>query len=75
NAKVVNLASNLAAVIVFAARGSIAWAIALPMGVATIAGASVGARLALRRGDRFVRAVILVVVSAAVVKVAFDLRR
>jgi len=75
NAKVVNLASNLAAVIVFAARGSIAWAIALPMGAATILGASVGARLALRRGDRFVRAVILVVVSAAVIKVAFDLRR
>ena len=45
------------------------------MAAANIAGASVGARLVLRRGDRFVRTVILLVVSAAVIKVTFDLRR
>jgi hypothetical protein len=75
NAKVVNLASNLAAVMVFGWRGTVQWSIALPMAAANIIGATVGTRLVLRRGDRFVRAVILVVVSAAVVKVSWDLRR
>jgi hypothetical protein len=75
NAKVVNLASNVAAIVVFSFRGAVQWRIALPMAVANIAGATVGTRLVLQKGDRFVRAVILIVVSAAVLKVSLDLRR
>ncbi len=74
NAKVVNLASNLAALILFAARGTILWRIALPMAAANALGAFLGARLAVRRGDRFVRVVVLVVVAALVVKIAIGLR-
>jgi hypothetical protein len=73
NAKVVNLASNLAAFVLFARRGSILWAIALPMAAANAIGAAVGARLALRRGDRLVRWVVLVVVLGVVVKLGRDL--
>jgi uncharacterized membrane protein YfcA len=75
NAKVVNLASNLAAFLLFAWRGTILWRIALPMAAANAIGASVGAHLALRRGDRLVRWVVLVVVSAVVVKLAVDFAR
>ena len=75
NAKVVNLASNLAAILLFASRGAVLWKIALPMAAANAAGAFVGARLAVKRGDRFVRVVVLVVVSALVVKIALDLVR
>jgi hypothetical protein len=75
NAKVVNLASNLAAVVVFTARGTVLWRVALPMAVANGVGAAVGARLALKRGDRFVRWVVLVVVAAAMVKLAVDFAR
>ena len=75
NAKVVNLASNLAAVGVFAWRGTVIWSIAVPMAVANAVGASLGARLALSRGDRFVRWVVLVVVAAAMVKLAVDFAR
>jgi len=75
NAKVVNLASNLAAFILFARRGTIVWPIALPMAGANALGAIVGARLALRRGDRLVRWVVLVVVVAVVVKLSLDLAR
>ena len=75
NAKVVNLASNLAAVLLFASRGAVLWKIALPMAVANATGAFVGARLAVKRGDRFVRVVVLMVVSALVVKIALDLVR
>ena len=75
NAKVVNLASNLAAFLLFARRGTILWTIALPMAAANAIGAAVGARLALRRGDRLVRWVVLVVVLAVVVKLSRDLAR
>jgi hypothetical protein len=75
NAKVVNLASNLAAVVVFAWRGTVLWQVAVPMAVANGLGAAVGARLALKRGDRFVRWVVLVVVAAAMTKLAVDFVR
>jgi uncharacterized membrane protein YfcA len=75
NAKVVNLASNLAALLLFALRGNVLWQVALPMAAANAAGAFVGARLAVKRGDRLVRVVVLVVVAALVVKITLDLLR
>lgn len=75
NAKVVNLASNLAALLLFSLRGAVLWKVALPMAAANAAGAFVGARLAVKRGDEFVRVVVLVVVAALVVKIALDLLR
>ncbi|MEI9941736.1 MAG: TSUP family transporter [Pseudomonadota bacterium] len=73
NAKVVNLGSNLAAFLLFAWRGAIWWQLALPMAVANVIGARLGARLALRQGDRFVRIVVTVVVLAVVGKLFFDM--
>ena len=73
NAKVVNLASNLAALGVFVWSGRVLWSVALPDGAGNAAGSAVGARLALRVGDRLVRATVLLVVSALVVKIGLDL--
>jgi uncharacterized membrane protein YfcA len=75
NAKVVNLASNLAAVSLFAWRGTVLWNVALPMAAANVLGAMTGAQLAIRNGDRLVRWVIVTVVLAVVVKLAVDLAR
>jgi uncharacterized membrane protein YfcA len=75
NAKVVNLASNLAALGLFAVRGTVLWPVALPMAAANAIGAAVGAHLAVRNGDRLVRVVVLVVVLAVVVKLSIDLAR
>lgn len=75
NAKVVNLASNLAALLLFTSKGAVLWRIALPMAAANAAGAFVGARLAVKRGDRFVRVVVLCVVGALVTKLTLDLLR
>jgi len=75
NAKVVNLASNLAAFLLFARRGTIIWSLALPMAAGNALGAALGARLALRRGDRLVRWVVLVMVLAVIGKLTRDLLR
>lgn len=75
NAKIVNLASNLAAVVVFATRGTVLWHLALPMAIANSGGSYIGARLAVKNGDRLVRAIVVVVVAATVLKLAFDIFR
>ncbi|MEY9935201.1 putative membrane protein YfcA [Catenulispora sp. GP43] len=71
-AKVVNAGTNFGALLVFATQGHVMWALGAGMGVCNIAGARVGARLAIKRGAGFVRGVLLVVVAAMVVKMGFD---
>ncbi len=73
NAKVVNLASNLAAFAFFAARGSILFHVSLPMAAANATGAYVGSRLAFKGGDKLVRAVVVVVVLGVVAKLIRDI--
>jgi hypothetical protein len=75
NAKAVNLASNLAALLLFALRGAVVWRIALPMAAANALGSFVGARFALKGGDKFVRIIVLGVVTLLVLKMAYDLVR
>lgn len=73
NAKMTNLGSNLAAFATFALGGTIVWKVAVPMAVGNVVGANLGARLALRNGDRFVRVVVLVVVAGLLAKLGWDL--
>jgi uncharacterized membrane protein YfcA len=73
NAKVVNLASNLAAFLLFLVRGTILWQLSLPMAAANAIGARFGARLALRHGDAFVKVVVTLVVLSVVGKILFDM--
>ena len=75
DAKVVNFASNLAAVLLFAGRGVVVWPVALPMAAGQFAGGLLGAHVAVRGGDRLVRVVVLAVVAALVVKLGADLAR
>jgi len=75
DAKPVNFASNLAALALFSARGAVLWEVALPMAAAQFAGGWLGAHLAVRGGDRLVRAVVLLVVLALVSKLAADMLR
>lgn len=73
NAKVVNFASNLAAVVIFSARGLVLWKVALPMAVGQFLGGTTGAHLAVKGGDKVVRRVVLLVVVALVGRLGYDL--
>ena len=70
SAKVVNLATNLASVIYFAWSDNIIYRYAIPMAVCSVLGATIGTRLAIAKGSRFVRIFFLVVVCALVAKLA-----
>jgi uncharacterized membrane protein YfcA len=71
-AKVVNTATNLAALVLFAAGGHVLWALGAAMAVANLTGSQLGTRLALRRGSGWVRRVFVVVVTALVLRLAWD---
>jgi uncharacterized membrane protein YfcA len=73
DAKVVNFASNLAAVTVFLIEGAIDWRVALPMAAGQLLGGALGARLAIQGGTKLIRISVLVVSGALVAKLAFDL--
>ncbi len=73
-AKVVNFASNLAALALFASRGVVAWRIALPMAGAQFLGGWLGAHLTLRRGDALVRRAAVVTALALAARLAWDMR-
>jgi uncharacterized membrane protein YfcA len=71
-AKVVNLATNLGALALFATQGSVLWALGLMMGAANVLGAYLGARSAIVRGSTFVRTVFLLVVLVLVLRLGWQ---
>jgi len=70
-AKVINVATNLAALVWFIGAGNVLWEIAVPMAISNVAGSWVGSRLAILKGNVFIRRVFLVVVGAMVLKLAW----
>ena len=72
SAKLLNVATNLAALILFSLKGHVWWHMALPMALANIAGSLLGTRLALKHGTGFVRVMFLLVVSALICKTSYD---
>ena len=62
NAKVVNLCSNIAAAVAFAASGKIIYTLALPCAIFSILGNLLGAKLTIKNGAKIIKPVMLVVV-------------
>ena len=71
-AKLLNTATNVAALVLFASTGHVWWAVAASMAVANVAGSLLGTRLALRHGAGFVRGVFIVVVGALIARTGWD---
>jgi uncharacterized membrane protein YfcA len=71
-AKAVNTMTNLAALLLFGLGGHVLWKLGAAMAACNLAGAQLGARLAIRRGSGWVRRVFLVVVAALILRLALD---
>lgn len=69
NARLANLATNVASLVVFVPQGAVLWGVGLAMGAGNVLGAYVGARVAVARGASFVRAFFVVVVAAFAVRI------
>lgn len=73
NAKLVNLASNVAALAAFISAGKVVWVIGLPAAVTGILGNWIGSGLAVRNGAKVIRPIFLVAVGLLFIKILYDL--
>ncbi len=74
-AKIVNVATNLGALLFFAPYGAVYWGLGVVMGLANMLGGYLGSRAATARGSRFIRIVFLVVVAALIARLGVDVWR
>jgi len=71
-AKVLNLASNIAALAAFAWAGRLHWSLGLSLSVLSVAGHWVGSHLGVRNGARLIRPVVLLVCAGLFAKILLD---
>ena len=72
HAKMINLATNLGSILFFAGSGRIIFSIAIPMAVCNAIGGTLGARLAIVKGNKFIRVFFLVIVVGTFLRFAYD---
>ncbi|MSP84723.1 MAG: sulfite exporter TauE/SafE family protein [Flavobacteriaceae bacterium] len=72
NAKMVNLATNFGSICLFIIKGKIIWLIALPMAFCNAIGAFLGAKLAINKGNKFIRIFFLVIVIGTLIRFGYD---
>lgn len=72
NAKFVNLATNFGSICFFALSGKIIYAIALPMAVCNAIGGALGARLAIFKGNKFIRIFFLFIICLTIIRFGYD---
>ena len=73
SAKVINFATNLAAILYFASTNNIIYFLGIPMAICNILGAFVGTKLAIKNGSQFVRKLFLIIVSLLILKLGYDI--
>jgi uncharacterized membrane protein YfcA len=72
SAKLVNTATNAAALLLFIVKGHVWWHFVVAMALANVLGSLIGTRLALKHGSGFVRGMFIAVVSALILKTGYD---
>lgn len=72
HAKLINLSTNLGSICLFMLKGKIMLAIALPMAAANALGGFAGARLAIAKGNGFIRIFFLLVVIGTLLRFLWD---
>jgi uncharacterized membrane protein YfcA len=73
HAKLINLATNAGAITYFIASGNVEYGLALPLAGANLLGGLVGSKLALKRGNGFVRKMVLAVALFVAAKLVLEL--
>jgi len=72
-AKLANLATNFAALVIFVPQGAVMWRLGLLMGAGNLLGGYLGARTAVAKGAGFIRVILVLVVAAFAVKIGLTI--
>lgn len=73
NTKVVNLASNIAAIVTFIINGKVIYQIGIPAAVCGVAGNLLGANIVIKKGRQIVRPVFILVLMTLFIKIVYDI--
>jgi uncharacterized membrane protein YfcA len=73
NAKLVNLASNISAVITFLFYGKVYFVLGIPAAFAGILGNLIGSKLAIKKGAAIIRPVFVIILVILFVKITYDI--
>lgn len=71
-AKLVNLATNLGSIVLFTIKGKIIWMVAIPMAVCNAVGGMLGAKMAIVKGNKFIRVFFLVIIIGTLIRFGWD---
>lgn len=71
-AKVVNLASNVSALVTYMIGGTVLFSLGIPCALCSIAGNFLGSHMAMKRGSRFIRPVMTFVLIMLFAKLIYD---
>lgn len=70
--KLLNFASNVGSLVIFIPSGAMWWGVGIGMGLAQVAGASLGARMAMRVGSRLIKPLIVTVSIAMALRLLWQ---
>ena len=71
--KVINCMTNISALIVFIKQGNYLIELALIMAICNISGSIIGTRLALKKGNTFIRTFFLIIVTLMILRYGYDI--
>jgi uncharacterized protein len=71
--KIINCVTNISALIVFIRNGNYLLELALLMAICNISGSILGSRLALKKGNGFIRIIFLIIVTIMILKYGYDI--
>ncbi len=71
-AKMINVTTNVAAILLFVMKGTFLLHLAFPMMIFNVAGAYLGVKLALIKGNKFVRGLLRTIVLITVIKLSYE---
>jgi uncharacterized protein len=73
HSKLLNVSTNLGSILYFSSSGHILYQYAIPMAVCNFSGSLLGSRLAILKGNKFIRVFFLIVVAGTIIRFGYDI--
>ena len=73
HSKLVNVSTNLGSILFFSNSGNILYQYAIPMAIFNFTGALIGTRLAILKGNKFIRIFFLLVIAGTILRFGYDI--
>jgi len=73
HSKLLNVSTNLGSILYFSGSGHILYQYAIPMALFNFSGSLLGSRLAILKGNKFIRIFFLIVVAGTIIRFGYDI--